>query len=514
MRHAYAIFWYLLSRLSVAISALLLLPLALSQQDVLTGAVARVTGASGTWMTGKAVAVSGTSAGLYIYGVPLLAALVTGAMFRHLGREHKRPLTLVEGALFAVLAWPYLAWIGAMPFALSGRLSPLDAFFESMSSFTATGLSNFDYVAGALPPSLVLWHGLMNWLGGLAFVVMLVTVLPQVSGCFGITLTARQSVYFSPVWRKMHQSIWQGLAVYGGLTVIFIGVFLALGLTPLRALLLALTTISTTGSGAASAFSMGAAGQSPALEAAGCCMMLVTGGNFLLYWKCIARRSPRLLWADAELRAALAMAAACSLLVALHLTLTGTYPLLTALRHGAFHVISFFTTAGFSSVDASAWPDFDRYVLFLLAFLGGCIGSPAGGLKVVRLLVLAKLTAQELRRTLHPHMVVSVRLDGLAVPDKVVGRMLAFFFLAAAFFFFGTIAIAASGVAILPAMGLSAGCLTSTGQVALLFGLESTAALAPATKAVAILLMIAGRAGIFSFLMLGAIGGESVRKKW
>ena len=514
MRHAYAIFWYLLSRLSVALSALLLLPLALSQQDVLTGAVARVTGASGTWMTGKAVAVSGAPAGLYIYGVPLLAAVATGAMFRHLGREHKRPLTLAEGALFAVLAWPYLAWIGAMPFALSGRLSPLDAFFESMSSFTATGLSNFDYVAGALPPSLVLWHGLMNWLGGLAFVVMLVTVLPQVSGCFGITLTARQSVYFSPVWRKMHQSIWQGLAIYGGLTVIFIGVFLALGLTPLRALLLALTTISTAGSGAASAFSMGAAGQSPALEAAGCCMMLVTGGNFLLYWKCISRRSLRLLWADAELRAALAIAAACSFLVALHLTLTGTYPMLTALRHGAFHVISFFTTAGFSSVDASAWPDFDRYVLFLLAFLGGCIGSPAGGLKVVRLLVLAKLTAQELRRTLHPHMVVSVRLDGLAVPDKVVGRMLAFFFLAAAFFFFGTIAIAASGVAILPAMGLAAGCLSSTGQVALLFGLESTAALAPATKAVAIFLMLAGRAGIFSLLMLGAIGGESVRKKW
>ena len=329
-------------------------------------------------------------------------------------------------------------------------------------------------VAGALPPSLVLWHGLMNWLGGLAFVVMLVTVLPQVSGCFGITLTARQSVYFSPVWRKMHQSIWQGLAIYGGLTVIFIGVFLALGLTPLRALLLALTTISTAGSGAASAFSMGAAGQSPALEAAGCCMMLVTGGNFLLYWKCISRRSLRLLWADAELRAALAIAAACSLVVALHLALMGTYPLLTALRHGAFHVISFFTTAGFSSVDVSAWPDFDRYVLFLL----------------------------------------SVRLDGLAVPDKVVGRMLAFFFLAAAFFFFGTIAIAASGVDSLPAMGLAAGCLTSTGQVALLFGLESTAALAPATKAVAILLMLAGRAGIFSFLMLGAIGGESVRKKW
>lgn len=511
MRHAYAIFWYLLSRLSVALSALLLLPLALSQQDVLTGAVARVTGASGTWMTGKAVAVSGAPAGLYIYGVPLLVAVATGAMFRHLGREHKRPLTLAEGALFAVLAWPYLAWIGAMPFALSGRLSPLDAFFESMSSFTATGLSNFDYVAGALPPSLVLWHGLMNWLGGLAFVVMLVTVLPQVSGCFGITLTARQSVYFSPVWRKMHQSIWQGLAVYGGLTILFLGVFLALGLTPLQALLLAMTTISTAGSGAASAFSLG---HSPALEAAGCLLMLVTGGNFLLYWKCIARRSPRLLLQDAELRVALSLAVVCTLVVSLHLAWTGTFPAETALRHGAFHVISFFTTAGFSSVDVSRWPDFDRYVLFLLAFLGGCIGSPAGGLKVVRLLVLTKLTAEELRRTLHPHMVVSVRLDDLAVPDKVVGRILAFFFLTMAFFFLGTIAIAASGVAILPAMGLSAGCLTSTGQAALLFGLPSASALAPATKATAILLMLAGRAGIFALLMLGTIGVEDMRKKW
>ena len=507
MRQGYEIFWYLMSRLSLALAAALLPPLALSPRD----ALAVGSGVRGVLaFAGKGEAVAAQGEGLILFGVPLLVALGSGALFYWLGRAHRRPLRLGEGACFAVLAWLYLAAVGALPFLLSGRLAPLAAFFESMAAFTATGLSCFP-AAATLPPSLLLWHGLMSWLGGLTFVVMLVTVLPQVSGCFGITLTARQSVAFSPVWWRMHLALWRGLFVYGGLTALFFAVLALLGLTPFEALLLAMLTISTAGSSLTAAFQPY---DSPALEVAGCLMMLVTGGNFLLYWKAISRRSLGLLVRDAELRAALVIATASGLLIGAHLFLTQTYAAGEALRHGLFQAVSFFTTAGFSSTAVAGWPDFDRYLLFLLAFTGACLGSPAGGLKTVRLLVLGRMTAEELRRTLHPHMVVCVRLDGLPVPDKVVGRLLALFFLTVVVLFSGTLAVAASGVPVLSALGLAAGCLTSTGHTAALFGFTDLAVLSALGKSVCIGLMLLGRVEIFSALLFACFVGERLRRRW
>ena len=483
------IFWYLLSRLAVALSVLLCLPLGLALWDA---------AASGEPL----------KAGL-VFILPLCLAAGLSVLFWRRGRNHARPLQLAEGALFAVLAWPFLAFVGMWPFFLTGALEPLDAFFEAMAAVSATGLSHFDDIF-LLPPALALWHGLLNGLGGLTFVVLLVTVLPQVSGCFGLILSARQTVYFSPVWRKMHQSIWQGLSVYGGLLALFFLILLLLGVSPFRACVTALATVSTAGSGGMS----GAFAGDSRMALAGIFMMLVAGGNFLLYWKTWARRSWKLLLQDTALRMTLALFAVAGTVVSLHLWFTATYDLSASITQGFFHVASFFTTSGFASADICAWPDFDRSVLFLLACTGACIGSPAGGLKVVRLIVLARLAHGELRRTLHPRMIVSIRLDGLAVPDKIASRILAFFFLSVAVLIAGTLALAATGTPILPSLGLAAGCLTSTGQLAQLFGLDTAASLTPAAKLIAALLMLIGRAEIFAFFMLGAIAAEKARKKW
>ena len=490
MHDKHEIFWYLLSRLAVALSILLCLPLVLHQWNALS---------SGAPDLGGGLA----------FAVPLCLAMGLATLFYHLGQNHARPLNLAEGAMLSVLAWPFLAFVGMWPFVIAGALSPLDAFFEAMAAFSATGLSHFADIH-ELPPALALWHGLMNGLGGLTFVVLLVTVLPQVSGCFGLTLSARQMVYFSPVWRKMHQSIWQGLAVYGGLCAAFFLILLACGIAPLRALVLALATVSTAGSGAmAQAFS-----SSSTLQMAGIFMMLVTGGNFLLYWKSWARREPKLLWEDTALRMMLAIFLAAGFLVSLHLFFATTKGFFEAIQQGFFATASFFTTAGFISGDIAAWPDFDRSLLFLLACTGACIGSPAGGLKVVRLVVLGRLALGELRRTLHPRMIISVPLDGLPVPDKVASRILAFFFLYIAVLFLGTLALAATGLAILPSFGLAAGSLTSAGSLATLFGLETAAHLTPAAKLLACLLMTIGRAEIFALFLLGAVAGDAARKEW
>ena len=308
----------------------------------------------------------------------------------------------------------------------------------------------------------------------------------------------------------MRQSAAQILCVYGGLLAVFFLVLLALGMAPMRAFVVVCATVSTAGSGLSGAF--GGEGNG-LLQAAATLMMLVAGGNFLLYFKAWARRSPGLLFRDTALRMEWKVALAASALVALHLSATGTYGLTDAVRQGVFHVVSFFTTAGFHEDAVAAWPDFDRSVLFLLACTGACIGSPAGGLKVVRILVLARLALGELRRTLHPRMIVSVRLDGLPVPDKVIGRILAFFFLFIAALTLGALALSATGVQVLPAFGLAAGCLTGAGSLAPLLGCPPAAALDPAAKVIACVLMVVGRAEIFAVFLLAAAGTEEARKK-
>ena len=124
------------------------------------------------------------------------------------------------------------------------------------------------------------------------------------------------------------------------------------------------------------------------------------------------------------------------------------------------------------------------------------------------------MTAEELRRTLHPHMVVCVRLDGLPVPDKVVGRLLALFFLTVVVLLSGTLAVAASGVPVLSALGLAAGCLTSTGHTAALFGFTDLAGLSVLGKSVCIGLMLLGRVEIFSALLFACFVGERLRRRW
>ena len=114
--------------------------------------------------------------------------------------------------------------------------SPVDAFFESVAAITTTGLSCLDYARSDMARSLVLWHSIMNWLGGLNFIIILSTVLPQVSGCFGLTLSARQSIFFSPVWNKMAESARQGFGVYTALTGLSFVLYLLAGLDSFAAL--------------------------------------------------------------------------------------------------------------------------------------------------------------------------------------------------------------------------------------------------------------------------------------
>ena len=239
-------------------------------------------------------------AGLVYFAPALAAALLAAAFCRYRGRHHKRHLGPGEGAWYMVSAWFLLGLLGMIPYVMAGTFaSPVDAFFESVSAFTTTGTSCLADGGAGLPQSLLLWHSLMEWLGGLNFILLLVSVMPQVNGCFGLTLSVHQSVSFSPMVARMQEAARQAGLIYLAITVFSMVLYVLAGLPLGMAVNQGLMTMSTSGGDSLFDFSQY---DSLALEAAGAVSMLLASGNFLLYWKSWERRDFKSLFWDAGWR--------------------------------------------------------------------------------------------------------------------------------------------------------------------------------------------------------------------
>lgn len=444
------------------------------------------------------------------FAIPMAVTLVLGLLLQNAGKQHKKQLGVAEGAWYLVSVWLLLGLIGMMPYVLTGILTPADAFFESISAYTTTGVSCLA-PGQAEASSLLFWHSLMEWMGGLNFIIMLVTVVPQVSGCFGVTLSAHQSIAFSPMVSRMHNAALQTGKIYVGITLISAALYIAAGLNVFEAVNQAMTTASTSGGTASLDF---AGYDNLFLELAAMISMILASCNFLLIWRAVSRRELRSIFSDTELRTFLAILGAVSVMIVFHLWHSGVYDIWQSLRYGTFAVVSFLSTTGFASAQLSLWPGFDRYVLFLLVFAGGCIGSATGGLRIMRIIVLFRMAAREMRRTLHPQMVVSLKIDGVPVSMKIISRVLSFFFLYIGVFFFSMLVISLSGIPLLQAMGVAAGCLSSVGSTAELYGLTSYAALPVWTKLYCTFVMILGRIEIFSFLIVLQTIAARFHSKW
>ena len=452
-------------------------------------------------------ALWGADAGAEAFGFSAGIILVLGGLFSFLGREHLWYMNVREGAAFMLLVWLSLALGGMLPYLFMDEVPLADAIFESVSGLTTTGAT---CITASLPPSVHLWHAMMQWMGGLNVLILLATVLPQVSGCFGISLILRQGSSSS---RRLHwigHDALQVARVYLLFTLAVLALYFVCGLDGFGSLNLALVTMSTGGG-----YDMAALQHNGALQIVTILCILFVSGNFLLY--CCLGHTGRLrkLRDEHEFKVYLGMIFFFGCLVAWHLWRLDVYDLGESLRMGFFHVLSFSSTTGLVAADIAAWPDFDRYVLFALVFVGGCIGSPTGGIRVLRLMILFKSAFVGMRRTLHPHMVASIQINGLPVPVKILGRILNFFFLYMGVFFLFSMLISLSGITALEAMGVSAACLSSVGSTSMLGGnMNVFVSLPDWAKLACSFLMILGRLEIFSFLIVLQSGIHDLQRKW
>ena len=329
--------------------------------------------------------------------------------------------------LSVTLAWTLAALLGGTPFLVEGTFhSLLDSSFEAMSGFTTTGATLLPDIE-AQSPSILFWRSMTHWLGGIGIVVLFVAVAPLLGVGAARLIGAEMSGLTGPRLTPRIADTAKALVV----------IYLAISLAETVALLLARmplydAVIHTFGTVATGGFSNKTASvgfyDSLAIEAIIGFFMVASGVSFSLYYLLFTRRRLSVLL-DRELLAYLGIVVASSAFVWVILVLEGEYgtSLGTALRDSAFTVSSVITTTGYVTADFDQWDTAARITLILLMFIGGCAGSTAGGIKVIRILIIFRTILQDIFRMVHPRAVTPLQLGERVVPETVRVAVLGLF---------------------------------------------------------------------------------------
>jgi len=360
--------------------------------------------------------------------------LVTGMILWGANRDYQKKLRSREAFAVVGLGWAVLSFFGALPFWLApgGIPSLLDAYFETMSGFTTTGATILTDIE-ALPPGLLFWRSLTQWLGGMGIVVLTVAVLPLL-GSGGIQMMRAE--VSGPTTEKLAPRVAQTAMMLWGLylllTVVVAGLLLPV-MDWFDAVTLAFSTLAT---GGFSTKSLSVAHfDSAYVDAVITAFVLIAGMNFVLHYRAIFRGHP-VYFRNSELRFFVGLIVVSIIFVTLMLHL-GTYPdrienaekygtLGQCFRYASFQVASIGTGAGFVTADYDHWPNACRVVLIVLMVVGGCAGSTAGGIKIFRVLTLVKYGLREIALLIRPHAVLPIKIGGEAVEREVIARVLGF----------------------------------------------------------------------------------------
>ena len=432
---------------------------------------------------------------------PAVAAVASGMVLFLLTRNPDTRTVRQDVFLIVVLGWLGVAIFGAMPFVVSGVMGPVDAFFESMAGFTTTGASTVE-APEDLAPSILLWRSMTQWAGGIGIVVLFVAVAPLVG--FGATQLYTAEVA-TPVPERLTPRIRDTAKllayVYVGLTLGGVVALLLAGMGPFDAVNYALATVST-GGFATHADSV-AAFESWSVELYLVVGMVLSGINFALYVQAVQGRAGRVL-RNRELLAYLGMIIGGTIVVAASLYVFDQRDsLVLTLREALFQTASLLTGTAFSTADWQAWDPLSRTLLLLFMAIGGMAGSTAGGLKMIRVVLLVRNGMQEAFRMVHPQAVTPLRLGDRVVPERLRTSFLGFFFVYVACLGAGTLLMAMHGLPTGSAFGSVYACLNISGTALHPVGDAAFyAGLPTSAKIILTGFMLLGRLELFTVLVL------------
>lgn len=355
----------------------------------------------------------------------VFSALLTGMIGMLLslavGGSLREGLDTRQTFILTTLSWATLPAFGALPFLWLG-IGYADAVFEAVSGFTTTGSTVLTGLDG-LPPGLLVWRSMLQWMGGVGIIVMAIVLLPFLR-IGGMQLFQSESSDRSEkiVSRSVELIRLIGLA-YLFLTVLCIAAYLATGMELFDAFNHALTTIATGGfSTHDQSFGFF---KNPASGWVAVLFMIIGALPFVLLIQAL-RGHPLQLWRDPQVRALLGFLALVSLTLTVYLGVNMRFPFEEALLRSTFNVVSIVTGTGYALGDFTQWGAPVVGIAFLLMFVGGCTGSTTGGIKIFRFLVFFGTVRAHLRRMVRPHRIVSEEYAGTRLTPELSFSVLAF----------------------------------------------------------------------------------------
>lgn len=435
---------------------------------------------------------------LISYLVTFGAGFLLWILFRH----HKRELKTRDGFLLVVLMWSVLSLFGSIPFLMQlyPKFSFTDAVFETVSGLTTTGATVLSHL-GSLPKALLYYRQQLHLLGGMGIIVLAVAIMPML-GVGGMQLYRAETVgpdktaKLKPRIAETAKVLWY---IYVGLVVICALSYWASGMTLFDAIGESYSTIST---GGFSIHDSSFAFYHSDLINSLCIFFMAAGGaNFSLHFYFLQRRSIGVYFKDAEFRGYIKILLFSTALCAIMLLFYHAADFGQSIMDALFTVVSIMTTTGLTITGFSGWPTFVPYFLMFLAMLGGCAGSTAGGIKVIRYLLFKSQGKREINRLIHPHSVQVMKFSGDVLPESIVQSIWAFVSMFMVIFIVMLLGLLATGLDMTTAFGSLAACISDTG--ASIGTVSSTFNPIPATaKWILIAAMLVGRLEIFTILVL------------
>lgn len=435
---------------------------------------------------------------LMSFGITLLL----GFVFWLPTKNNYGELRTRDGFLVTVFFWLVLSTFGSLPLMLSNaiNLTFTDALFESVSGLTTTGAT---VISGLddLPKSILYYRQQLQWLGGIGIVVIAVAILPMI-GVGGMQIYRTETpgpVKDSKLTPRITETAKALFKIYLALTIVCALAYWAAGMNLFDAVGHSFSTVAIGGFSTHDA-SIGYF-DSGLIMAICSFFMVLAGLNFALHFHVWHTHRLSFYAKDAEARMYFALLLVGILVTCLYLYYSGTYGWNESIRQGIFQLISIMTTTGFTTTDFHTWPSFLPFFLLFLSFFGACAGSTGGGIKIGRMLILAKQGIREIYRLIHPNALLPIKIHNRTVPERVVDAIWAFLGVYLAIFYLMVLLLLACGLDYTTAWSATAASLNNLGP-----GLGAVAAnyadISSFAKWVLCWGMLLGRLEIFTLLVL------------
>ena len=437
-----------------------------------------------------------------------------GASMVLIFRNHHTNIQKREGYLIVTIGWLLMAITGMLPFLTTGSIdSVYDAFFETMSGYTATGSTILTDIE-SLPAGVLFWRSMMHWIGGMGIIVLAIAILPLL-GIGGMQLFSAEAP--GPNSDKLHPRITDTAKrlwfIYVAYTIVETLLLYLAGMSLFDAVNHSMSTMASGGFSTKND-SLAHWNHLPWVHYIIIIFMFLAGTNFVLSYFAFTGKIQKIFQDNEFLTFAKFIFVFSIIVFSVLITQIDLdsdsfhHPQVfgkieSSLRHSVFQVLAIVTTTGFVTADYTSWNSFLTVFFFGLMFLGGSAGSTSGGIKVVRHLLMIKSGVLEFKRALHPNAIIQPRFNGKVISQEIIGNILGFFILYMLSFIIGSLVFGFMGLDFESAIGVAASSLGNVGPAIGDFGPASNfSQLPPAGKLWSSFLMLMGRLELFTVLIL------------